>query len=89
MRVTVSLSDRDKRWDWRDDAQCREIGTDLFYPNDGDRWTALMAKGLCVRCPVRHECLEFALETCEPEGIWGGMSPRERMAMRRAKVTAS
>lgn len=83
MRVTLQLSDRAKAADWRDSARCREIGTDLFYPNDGDRWTALTAKGMCAGCPVRRQCLAHAIKTGEPEGIWGGMTPRERSALRR------
>jgi WhiB family redox-sensing transcriptional regulator len=85
MRVTVSLSDREKRWDWRDDAQCREVPPELMWPGDGDNWGARDAKAVCHRCDVRTQCLEWAVEHYENEGIWGGMTPRERMTIRRQR----
>lgn len=36
------------------------------------------AKAICATCPVREECLEFALSSREPHGIWGGMNENER-----------
>jgi WhiB family redox-sensing transcriptional regulator len=40
---------------------------------------------VCRRCPVRVKCLEYAIGTKEPEGIWGGLTPRERKAYTRRK----
>jgi WhiB family transcriptional regulator, redox-sensing transcriptional regulator len=39
-------------------------------------------KRICMACPVREECLDYALSNDERFGIWGGLSERER---RRAK----
>jgi hypothetical protein len=36
------------------------------------------ARALCMTCPVRDECLDYALDTGETEGIWGGLTPEER-----------
>ncbi len=36
------------------------------------------AKDVCVVCPVRRECLEYAMDIGETEGIWGGTAPEER-----------
>lgn len=33
---------------------------------------------VCGGCPLRELCLEYALETREPWGIWGGTTPQER-----------
>ena len=41
------------------------------------------AKRICGECPVRAECLEYALEEDERFGIWGGMSERERRKLKR------
>jgi WhiB family redox-sensing transcriptional regulator len=41
------------------------------------------AKSVCCQCPVTVECLEFALETNQDTGIWGGNSEDERRQMRR------
>jgi WhiB family redox-sensing transcriptional regulator len=35
---------------------------------------------------VKRDCLEFALETNQDSGIWGGTSEEERRAIRRAAV---
>lgn len=40
-------------------------------------WEA-KAKALCATCPVRLECLEYADDNDEREGIWGGLTPTER-----------
>jgi WhiB family redox-sensing transcriptional regulator len=42
-----------------------------------------LAKKLCQECPVIRQCGEYALVAQEMEGCWGGMSPRERMAIWR------
>lgn len=36
-----------------------------------------------VTCPVRHECLIFALSNNCKEGIWGGTSESTRKAIRK------
>ena len=43
-----------------------------------------LAKQLCTQCPVVNECATYAIAAPEVEGCWGGLSPRERMAMRKA-----
>lgn len=34
-------------------------------------------------CPLRHECLIFALTNNESDGIWGGMYEDDRTILRR------
>ena len=36
------------------------------------------AKEVCQRCPVMDLCREFALQTREPFGVWGGLAEAER-----------
>lgn len=45
-----------------------------------------IAKQLCNQCPVINDCLEYALRAGEQEGVWGGLSPRERQRMRTAHL---
>ena len=40
------------------------------------------AKAVCATCSVTTECLSFALVTFEKNGIWGGLSERERRVIR-------
>ncbi len=56
--------------DWRELALCLQFNGDLWFPEKGESPAA--AKLLCGRCEVRAECLEFALDTNEDYGIWGG-----------------
>lgn len=67
--------------EWMDDALCAQIGGDHWFPAKGD--ATWRAKSICRRCPVTAECLDYALERGEPHGIWGGISERERRALRR------
>jgi len=45
-----------------------------------------MSKALCAECPVNLLCLEYALESNEDEGIWGGLTNSERKAIRRRRA---
>ncbi len=56
---------------------------DVFYPEDypnpEDRHLATRtAKAICHTCPIIDKCFEYALETNQTHGIWGGTSPAER-----------
>ncbi|WP_329213424.1 WhiB family transcriptional regulator [Streptomyces sp. NBC_01485] len=72
--------------DWRQHAACRHQDPDLFFPI-GTSGPALLqteqAKAVCRRCPVREPCLEWAMETDQTLGVWGGTSEAERRALRR------
>ena len=74
---------------WRHESLCRDTDPDLFFPV-GTTGHALIqiarAKQVCGECPVSTECLEFALETNQDSGIWGGTSEDERRTMRRAQA---
>lgn len=67
---------------WRRRAACLGTGQpELFWPDDG---YATEAKTICngtptqPPCPVREQCLGYAVSTGQTEGIWGGLSPAER-----------
>lgn len=68
--------------DWWWDGLCAETDPEAFYPEKGG--TTEPAKRICARCPVIAQCLDHALATDEPHGIWGGMSARERRRLLRA-----
>ena len=77
--------------DWRHVAACRDEDPELFFPI-GNTGPALLqieeAKSVCRRCPVREECLQFALETGQDAGVWGGLSEDERRALKRRNARA-
>jgi WhiB family transcriptional regulator, redox-sensing transcriptional regulator len=76
--------------DWQDEGSCRHADADLFFPPFDVEPTAARiarenaAKAVCAECPVRIECLEWALTADEPYGVWGGYSESERRELRRA-----
>lgn len=71
---------------WRNSAACRTEDPDLFFPI-GTTGPAVVqaeqAKAVCRRCPVREPCLQWALETGQSIGVWGGTSETERRALKR------
>ncbi|MEU2900177.1 WhiB family transcriptional regulator [Streptomyces sp. NPDC088106] len=71
---------------WRSGAACRTEDPELFFPI-GTSGPALVqteqAKAVCRGCPVREQCLEWALETGQSIGVWGGTSETERRALKR------
>ncbi len=71
---------------WRDDAICKDTDPELFFPV-GTTGQALLqidrAKQVCCECPVKIECLDFAIDTNQDSGIWGGTSEDERRDIRR------
>lgn len=72
--------------DWRDLAVCRQVDPELFFP-EADRGAiyeaqVAAAKRVCAVCPVRAECLAYALRAIG-DGIAGGLTPEERRGLRR------
>jgi len=89
---TVARPDWDEDIDWQIRAACRGADANLFFaPTQQETKEERnaredQAKSVCAGCPVREQCLSFALATREPHGIWGGLneSERRRMLERRA-----
>ena len=52
----------DATWYWSDHGSCRERA----------------AKIICMQCPVRVECADYAVRTREPYGVWGGLAEADR-----------
>lgn len=59
----------------------------IFFPSTSQ--STAYAVGLCLRCPVRVECLDYALDSNQHYGIWGGTSESERRRLRRRRRAAS
>ena len=71
---------------WRDRAACRDTDPELFFP-EGTSGPALRqtsaAIQVCEPCPVRAQCLSWALDRGYDYGIWGGASEQGRRTIRR------
>jgi WhiB family redox-sensing transcriptional regulator len=72
---------------WRELAACRGVDLDLFFPERGE--SAESARRVCARCPVRQPCLDYAITNRIVHGVWGGLTERERRALRSGWVRAS
>jgi WhiB family redox-sensing transcriptional regulator len=87
------MADRIPDWEqgWQFRAACKgEDAVFFFAPNyfetkEEKRAREAKAKAICARCEVRAECLEYALRTREPHGIWGGLNELERRLLLRQR----
>lgn len=64
-------------------AECRNLPTQLFFPADGDDAGAARAKAICWQCPVRKDCVAYALPDPNLHGVWGASTDDQRSARRR------
>ena len=70
---------------WREKALCREVDAgDIFFPERGQ--SPRTAKQLCRDCEVHTRCLDYAMDANERYGIFGGLSVKERDALRRQRL---
>lgn len=77
---------------WRTAGACLTADPDLFFPTAvGTVASKQIAKAvrICARCPVKRQCLDFAMSTREVTGIWGGTTPEERIRALRARRRTS
>lgn len=73
-------------YSWRDSAACRNVNAEFFFPVGSASGAQDMidnAKAVCQACPVGRACLEYALNTNQEAGIWGGLAEDERRRLRR------
>lgn len=66
---------------WRHHAACRDEDPELFFPLNVAQ--AAPAVAVCNRCPVAGACLDWALETGQAYGIWGGQTEHQLRQLRQ------
>ena len=77
--------------EWRERAACLNYPAVLFFGLDDSESPAerrsreSQAKRICSACLVQSQCLDYALLTREPYGIWGGLTELERRARLRSR----
>ncbi|WP_051812804.1 WhiB family transcriptional regulator [Streptomyces sp. NRRL S-340] len=69
--------------EWAVRGACRGSAEQMFAEGAAQNG----AKSVCYRCPVRMECLSYALDRRMEHGVWGGMTERERRALLRRNPT--
>jgi len=77
---------------WIERGACLGEDPDLFFPV-GTTAPAVeqtrRAIAVCGRCPVRIDCLRWALDTSQDAGVWGGLDEESRRDIRRARRRAA
>ncbi len=91
--VASKLASLEAEARWQDIAACKGMDPLIFFGPEHaetvkekhEREEA--AKEVCNICPVRAECLEYALASKEAYGIWGGYTELERKALLRRRAS--
>lgn len=89
--VSVGEVDPHREWpipEWHEWALCGGMDFATFFGAVNDERPTMKrseisaARRICSACPVKRECLQWALGTGEDFGVWGGTSGRQRARMR-------
>jgi WhiB family transcriptional regulator, redox-sensing transcriptional regulator len=91
--ATLVLGGITHQTDWVTDAACANLGLSvrerhrLFYPKRSTPKPLINeARAICQACPVRTDCLEWALAVGDWVGIWGGKTVDERREIQRSRA---
>ena len=82
MNQYETIKDEAQRISWFQDANCKGKSEIMFPESYSDRTAVALAKAICSSCLVRKECLNYAIESKEMLGIYGGKTPRERSRLK-------
>jgi WhiB family transcriptional regulator, redox-sensing transcriptional regulator len=82
----VPLVPSEGRLGWMDQAACKGMPTDRFFPATGEGRKASEAKAICAGCQVQAPCRDLAVRGADSQdtdhGIFGGTIPTERSQLR-------
>jgi WhiB family transcriptional regulator, redox-sensing transcriptional regulator len=75
---------------WWEQAACQSADPELFFPiasTGSGQHDVIRAKAICAGCPIRRQCLDYAIDSHQAHGVWGGASEEERqqIAARRRR----
>ena len=85
-RVAQRPKEQEPDLSWRSGALCRDTSPELFFPvgTTGQAVEQIdAARNVCLQCPAKEPCLEFALATNQDSGVWGATSEEDRRHLRR------
>lgn len=75
----------DQSTEWTRRARCRGLDPEQFFVRSLQQ--AKSAIRVCQRCPVRQDCLDYAVDEAIEVGVWGGLTERQRRAYARRRLT--
>lgn len=68
--------------DFMKKAACKDLDTNFFFAEDAK--SVRKAEQFCQGCPVKTECLQYAIVTNINYGVWGGVNAKKRRKLRRS-----
>jgi WhiB family redox-sensing transcriptional regulator len=86
INLLADLEDMAAATEWMTWALCSEVDPEAFFPEKGG--SPKRAKQVCAGCPVREECLSYALDNGIDWGVWGGTTREERRQIGRSDLAA-
>lgn len=78
-----NLSRHDSDISWMQEAACQGEPVEHFFPSGDSPALYELGRLVCRDCPVRKDCLEYALRERLDDGLWGGLTVDERRRIRR------
>lgn len=69
---------------WMEYAACKNLDPEIFFPKKGHPAHTMKAKRVCAVCPVVQCCADYAIRNGFKDGVFGGMSEKERRPLRAA-----
>jgi len=82
----MAVVEDDGRQGWLDQAACRDLDPERFFPEPGEQTKAAEAKAICAGCQVRDQCRDLAVNAAggidQDHGVFGGTLPAERSRLR-------
>ncbi len=82
----VLVTRRGARLGWQNHAACHDVDPETMFPVPGTA-AETCALAVCARCPVLHDCGDYALRTHQIWGVWGGLSEPVLRALARHSAT--
>lgn len=67
---------------WMAAGSCRQVDPEVFFPGRAE--SAAPARLVCAACPVLEQCRAYAVADPSLEGVWGGLTVKQRQALRVA-----
>jgi WhiB family redox-sensing transcriptional regulator len=73
------------------DPECANVDPELFFPQEVEMGDSRVvskyqnlaaAKAICSSCPLKLQCLEYAMKNYEV-GVWGGTTENQRDELRK------
>lgn len=91
----MSAPVRELALDWMAEGHCSTRDPEAWFQKGGNPTAEeRAARHLCQACPVRQQCLDYALErvldpgldhVTDLAGVWGGTTPADRKRMVRER----